>query len=136
MKTRIVLLALVWFTAGIIWGEIADAGIFRRGPMIPWRHQQWKDPKTPTPNVTPLPPPILDPVLTGPSSEEIEEDKRLKELEKKAEKMEKAEVSSADPNNKLPFSLPIWLPVAAGGLGLAGAKVVGVRRKIGSIVSD
>ena len=118
----------------------ADAGIFRRGPMLPWRHQQWDGPDTPTPS-QPLPPPILEPVFTGPSPEEIEEDKRLEELKEKAEKMEETEkanteVSSADPNNKLPFSLPIWLPLAGAGLGVAGAGVKRVRSRVGSIVSE
>lgn len=119
--------------AVVIWSAVAafaNAGIFRRGPILPWRHQQWDGPETPTPS-QPLPPPILEPVFTGPSPEEIE----LKELKKKVEKQEevakeKAVISAADPNNKLPFELPLWLPVAAGGLGVAGASG---RRVIGAI---
>lgn len=136
MKTKIILLALVWFAAGFVWAGIVEGGIFRRGPMLPWRHQQWEEPDEPDQD---NPSPFVDPVLLqrSPSPEEIE----LEELKKKAEKLEEeakeeAEVSAADPNNKLPFSLPIWLPVAAGGLGLAGAGAKRVKDKIGSIVSE
>jgi len=99
----------------------ANAGIFRRGPMMPWRHQEWKNPNEPVQPIVPVIPPI-DPGLTSTpaiqtndspiTKEEIEIVKQLFSLKPTPDP---TPTETPEPQ---PEGLPLWIPL--GGLGAGG----------------
>lgn len=98
-----------------------EAGLFRKGPILPWRHQQWKEPNSPNPsNPSPVQPiipvpPIIDPsiaIADMQESADLFNKDAFNELREEFRKFG-VEVSSDSDSTKF----PPWLPLgtAAGG---------------------
>jgi len=116
----------------ICFASTLNAGIFRKGPLLPWRHKQWEENKQPSPNPAPalIPPPIVDPTLAP-----VPDPPQLITIPDTDSEQIKALVDliSSDETPIDTSKYPPWLPLAGGAGGAGIALLALLRKSLGSI---